>query len=224
MNWSGGSGAQSRLARGLLPLLLALSLLVAGCAPETDEEWGLVERVVDGDTFVLSGGERVRLIGIDTPETVKPGTEPEPFGPEASQFAKELLEGKRVRLEWDAERRDRYDRLLAYVYLEDGTFVNQLLVEEGYARTLTVPPNTRYAGQLARAEAEARQERKGLWALEQDRSQPSGGKGLIKGNINSRGEKIYHLPGGQFYDVTIPEVWFETEEEAIRAGFRPSQR
>jgi len=199
-------------------LLLAVVaiVLLAGCSPETAAgDWHSVERVVDGDTFIIAGGERVRMIGVDTPETVKPGTAPEPYGKEASQYTKKMLAGKKVRLEFDVAERDKYGRLLAYVYLEDGTFVNEKLVAEGYARVLTIPPNVKYAERLLAAERQAREEGRGLWGLEE---QPR--KGLIKGNINSKGEKIYHVPGGRYYDVTKPEVWFETEEEAQAAGFR----
>jgi micrococcal nuclease len=124
-----------------------------------------VSRVVDGDTFeveVEGATDDVRLIGVDTPETVKPGEPVECFGPQASDFAHRLLEGETVRLEFDRERRDVYDRLLAYAYL-DGRFVNAELVREGYARTLEIEPNTRHAEQLARLEADAGAAGRGLW-------------------------------------------------------------
>jgi micrococcal nuclease len=81
-------------------------------------------RVVDGDTIILSNGEKVRLIGVDTPETVRPNTPVEYYGKEASAFTKKMVEGKPVRLEYDWQQRDKYGRLLAYVYLMDGTFIN----------------------------------------------------------------------------------------------------
>src|SRR3954467_6321127 len=88
-----------------------------------------VQRVVDGDTIVLAGGERVRYIGVDTPESVKPGTPVQCFAKAASHFNARLVEGKRVRLRYDAEHQDRYGRTLAYVYREaDGLFVNAELV------------------------------------------------------------------------------------------------
>lgn len=92
----------------------------------------LVQRVIDGDTFVLETGEKVRLIGIDSPETVHPRKPVESFGLEASQFTKRLLEGKHVELEFDVDRYDRYNRLLAYVYV-DGVFLNEELVRQGLA-------------------------------------------------------------------------------------------
>jgi len=126
---------------------------------------GEVSRVVDGDTIEVEIGgaeDDVRLIGVDTPESVKPGEPVQCFGLEASEFTKDLLEGEDVRLEFDRERRDVYDRLLAYVYLRD-LFVNAELVSEGYARTLEIEPNTAHAEQLARLEQQAGAAGRGLW-------------------------------------------------------------
>jgi micrococcal nuclease len=124
-----------------------------------------VSRVVDGDTIEVELGgaeEDVRYIGIDTPETVKPDTPVQCFGPEASERNHELVEGRRVRLVFDRERRDVYGRLLAYVYVGD-EFVNGELIEGGYARTLEIEPNTSRAEQLGRLEQEAAEAGRGLW-------------------------------------------------------------
>jgi micrococcal nuclease len=121
--------------------------------------------VVDGDTIEvdLNGVEEdVRYIGVDTPESVAPDQPVECFGEPASAFNASLVEGERVRLVFDAERRDDYGRLLAYVYVGD-VFVNGELVECGYARTLEIEPNTSRASQLERLEREAGSERRGLW-------------------------------------------------------------
>jgi micrococcal nuclease len=127
-----------------------------------------VLRVVDGDTVEVQVGgrkETVRLIGIDTPETVDPRSPVECFGAEASDRSKALLpEGTEVRLVADVEPRDRYDRLLAYVYRDDGTFVNLALVEDGYASVLTYPPNVAHVDEFTAAAARARDEGRGLWA------------------------------------------------------------
>jgi micrococcal nuclease len=125
-------------------------------------------RVVDGDTVVVridGADEKVRLLGIDTPETVDPRRPVQCFGKEASRRTKELLpEGAEVRLERDVEPRDAYDRLLAYVYrADDGTFVNLALLEEGFAQTLTITPNVAYADRFAAAAREARDAGRGLW-------------------------------------------------------------
>lgn len=132
-------------------------VLAAAAAPGQ-----LVERVVDGDTIIVEGVGRVRLIGVDTPETVHPNRPVEFFGKEASAFAKGLLEGKRVRLEYDQERQDRYGRTLAYVYLDDGTFVNAEIIRRGYGHAYTRFP-FRHMEAFRQFEREARDNRRGLW-------------------------------------------------------------
>ena len=123
-----------------------------------------VERVIDGDTLLLTGGARVRLIGVDCPETVKPDHPVEPFGPEASAFTKSFVAGGKVRLQFDRERIDRYDRFLAYVFVGDA-MLNEELLRAGLAR---VEHRFHYSQsikrQFDRAEAEARQARRGIWS------------------------------------------------------------
>jgi micrococcal nuclease len=127
-----------------------------------------VVRVVDGDTVVVRTGghdERVRYIGVDTPESVKPGTPVQCFAKAASAANKRLVQGQEVRLVHDAEARDRYGRMLAYVYRSsDGLFVNAELVRRGYAKPLTIPPNVAHAVELRRLAAAARREGRGLWS------------------------------------------------------------
>jgi micrococcal nuclease len=124
-----------------------------------------LDHVVDGDTIALRNGERVRLIGVDTPE-VDPEIGVECFGRRASEFVEDLLdEGDRVRLVFDVERRDQYDRLLAYVYrASDDLFVNAELLEGGYAQVLTVPPNVEHADEFRDLAREAREDGRGLWS------------------------------------------------------------
>jgi micrococcal nuclease len=132
--------------------------------PTADEISGEVVEVTDGDTIEVSLDgevEDVRYIGIDTPE-VDPNIGVECFGSDASELNRELVEGERVRLVFDAERRDRYDRLLAYIYVGD-TFVNAELVRRGYARTLTIEPNDTFAERFARLAQEAANAGRGLW-------------------------------------------------------------
>jgi micrococcal nuclease len=124
-----------------------------------------VTRVVDGDTIEVGidgHTEDVRLIGVDTPETVKPGTPVQCFGPRASHFTKGLLEGRRVRLVFGVERLDDYGRLLAYVHLGH-RFVNAILMQRGFARSLTIPPNDRFAPLFRRLELRAARAGRGLW-------------------------------------------------------------
>lgn len=129
---------------------------------------GRVVKIVDGDTIhVLVDGrsEKVRYIGMDTPETHKPGTPVQCYGRAASAYNARLVEGRRVRLVLDAERRDRYGRLLAYVYrLPDGLFVNAELVRRGYAQVLTIPPNVAHAAELLSLQRQARGAERGLWS------------------------------------------------------------
>ncbi len=123
----------------------------------------VVVRVIDGDTVELSTGARVRYIGINTPETVDPRKSVECFGKESSAYNKQLVLGQEVRLEKDVSDTDRYHRLLRYVYLEDGTFLNLKLIEDGYADAATYPPDTKYSEQFVTAAKVARETGKGLW-------------------------------------------------------------
>ena len=155
-------------------ILLAIALLVLRPGPDGGRSergegprsaHALVTRAIDGDTIEVSIGserEEVRYIGIDTPETVKPGAPVQCFGPRASAFNRRLVEGRRVRLLFDRERRDVYGRLLAYVYLGERS-VSAVLIRRGLARRLTIPPNDRFAPVLARLERRAAIAGRGLW-------------------------------------------------------------
>lgn len=125
-----------------------------------------VIRVVDGDTFVANvegREEKVRLILIDTPETVHPQKPVQPFGPEASAFTKKKLEKQKVQLELDVQERDRYGRILAYVYLRDGSMLNQELLKQGLAKVSVYQPNVKYVDRFREIEKEARLAEKGVW-------------------------------------------------------------
>lgn len=161
-----------------LPLFLLLAALAAGgylvagrgegSGGDSAPQPARVVRVVDGDTIVVrfdGREERVRYIGIDTPESVKPGTPVECFAKKASAYNARLLASGRVTLTFDAERRDRYRRLLAYVYAEPGhRFVNAALAREGYAQQLTIPPNVKHEAEFRRLVAAARKAGRGLWS------------------------------------------------------------
>ncbi|MDQ2825618.1 MAG: thermonuclease family protein, partial [Actinomycetota bacterium] len=125
-----------------------------------------VQRVIDGDTIVVAGGERVRLIGVDTPETKAPNQPIGCFGEEASRFTTSLLPpGTPVRLVGDAEQRDKYGRLLAYVYRRsDGLFVNAELLRRGFGQVLTIPPNVAHTDEFVAMAGRAREASQGLWA------------------------------------------------------------
>ena len=169
-----GPGRTVAGMRRFAPLLLLVAIVVVLFArgrdsPSQHAGFGRAQvlRVVDGDTIrvrVDGHTERVRYIGIDTPESVKPGTPVQCFAKRASAANAALVAGRTVRLVGDVEARDRYGRLLAYVYREpDGAFVNARLVRDGYARTLTIAPNVAHARELADLARAARRERRGLW-------------------------------------------------------------
>jgi micrococcal nuclease len=157
--------------RRIAPLLLLVAVVVVLVARGRDNgshtSFGRAQvlRVVDGDTIAvrLDGRtERVRYIGIDTPESVKPNTPVQCYAEKASHYNASLVDGRAVTLRLDAEQRDRYGRLLAYVYTARA-FVNRVLVARGYARTLTIPPNVAHADEFARLARRARQDDVGLW-------------------------------------------------------------
>ncbi len=209
-----------------------------------------VTEVVDGDTIKVNmegTEETIRLLLIDTPETVHP-TEPEqPYGKEASAFAKEHLSvNKEVEIEIDTSIRDNYDRFLAYVWVEDEMY-NKMILEEGLARVAyIIEPNTRYADEFRDIEEEAKEKEKGIWSedgyvtdegfhpdavsnsAERNKENSPEHRDCenphIKGNHSSNGDLIYHTPDGQYYDQTKAEEMFCTEQEAQESGYRKSQR
>ncbi len=253
-------------ARARWLLVGAVGLLVAGCtgadapsAPDSSTAFPAgdvypVVSVADGDTITVSVDgvdERVRLIGIDSPELHRPV---ECFGQQAAGHATEMLAGEAVRLVGDPTQddRDRYGRLLRYVELADGTDVNAGLIRDGYAFEYTYHVPYERQTLFRRLESEARSAQVGLWspatcngrgaadpttggpastaqpvATPID-SVPPGGC-AIKGNINRRGERIYHLPGDSSYDETVispskGERYFCTVPEAAAAGWRAAER
>src|SRR3954447_11126882 len=152
----------------VLAVVAGRTVLGGGRGAGAAAQQATVVRVVDGDTVVarLADGryERVRYIGMDTPEDVKPGVAVQCYALKAAAYNRRLVAGRRVRLVPGAESRDRYGRLLAYVYRRsDGLFVNEELVRRGYARPLTIPPNDRYAGPIAALASTARRAQRGLW-------------------------------------------------------------
>jgi micrococcal nuclease len=153
------SGSKLFYIVSIISIFLILSGLSIG------QNFHLCTRVIDGDTIVVDidgKKEKVRLIGVDTPETTHPQKGVEYFGREASEFTRKMVEGKKVRLDFDWQRRDRYGRLLAYVYLPDGTFLNAEIIREGYGFAYTRHP-FKYMKEFKQLEREARKNKKGLW-------------------------------------------------------------
>lgn len=152
-------------------LIALLAPAISSChapPPEKAGEYYKVTRVVDGDTFWIDDGSergrKIRLIGIDAPETRRSARkEVGYYGIEAKEFLTQLLDNSEVRLEFDVDATDRYGRTLAYVYLRDGTFINAELVKRGYAMVMTVPPNVKFAEKFVHLQRQARKKERGLW-------------------------------------------------------------
>jgi micrococcal nuclease len=157
-----------RLAVGRVFLLATLLVLLpAPFASQADSATVQVVRVIDGDTIqvccVFGDRVTVRYVGVDTPEIHHPMKGVERAGKEASEANRKLVDGKTVRLEFDVQQVDRYNRLLAYVFLEEGTFVNAWRVENGYAVVMTIPPNVKHQELFLKLQREAREAGRGLW-------------------------------------------------------------
>lgn len=208
-------------------------------------EAATVERVVDGDTLkvkMLNGKtDRVRLLLVDTPETKHPKLGVQPFGPEASAYTKKRLEGQEITLEFDVQERDQYGRLLAYIWI-DNELYNEELLAKGLARVAVFPPNTKYVDEFKKIQEQARKSEKGIWSIEnyaqekgyntdavknqsssnqKDTQSATSCEGKIKGNQNS---KIYHVPTGTHYNQTMNNViWFCTEKDAQEAGYKKAK-
>lgn len=200
---------------------------------KSDDSLFKVVRVVDGDTIIVDYNgldERVRLIGVDTPESVhSDSSKNTKEGILASDFTKELLEGKSVSLEFDIEQRDRYGRLLAYVYL-DTEMVNKILLKEGYAQVATYPPNVAYVDDFTKLQRIARENQVGLWGItKEETTQNNAIVSTIEGDasehrlIGSLNSNKYHKEGythnGKIAEHNL--VYFESVEDAVSKGYEP---
>jgi micrococcal nuclease len=209
----------------------ALSAVTGGPGASRGETAPAGEAVVidvhDGDTIVVQRGTQqatVRLIGVDTPETGRPETPVQFHGPEAADFTRRALLGRTVRLDFEPPDRpggaiDKYGRVLAYVLTPEGRNFNLELVRLGYGRAYTVYPFTQQRT-FERAERAARKAGLGMWNREhRARWSDPATRGKVIGNIRSR---IYHLPGQDGYTKVLEKnrVYFENEEEAVKAGYR----
>jgi len=156
----GRKWASLKIHAGWLFLFLAYAIGLSALTREG--KLVRVRWVADGDTVWLLSGEKVRLIGIDAPETHHPEKPAEPFGKEAAEYLRQLVEGKEVFLALDKRHQDEYGRTLAYLYLGD-LFINAHLVKEGYARASARKPNTMFARLFAELEGQAQAQGKGIW-------------------------------------------------------------
>lgn len=243
----------------LITVILFCSLLLMGCESEPiqsastvadspvaesldeqSEHTNLVTRVVDGDTIIVDIDgveERVRLIGVDTPESVHPDADRNvEYGKIASDFTKSQLEGKDVTLEYDVQERDQYGRILAYVYL-GGKMFNKTLLEEGHAKVATYPPNVKYVDDFKSIQEQARENGRGVWAFDVLEAKPSeavstsgspdnGSQGSsavqaeesFVGNSNTM---KFHRSGCKYVDDIADHnvVFLQSRDDAINRGY-----
>lgn len=200
-----------------LVFLVAHSVLYGANVSHAVDAFIRVRWVDDGDTVVLADGRRVRYSGINAPEVAHKDSPAQRFGPEARDLNRKLVDQKRVRLEFDQERHDQYGRVLGYVFLRDGTFVNAELVKRGYAYYVFRRPNTKYDSLLLRLQRKAMAEGAGMWERLPDQ------KGPFLGNLHS---KRFHRVTCHFGKATSSNhrIVFKTQYAAFRTGFSPCKQ
>jgi micrococcal nuclease len=196
--------------------MLFLTFIVLVCLSGAQEEVK-VKWVIDGDTIVLTDGRHVRYIGINTPEIEHEHQKAEPYGYQAKKYNEKLVFSKTVHLQFDKERHDRFGRLLAYVFLPDGTFINQAMIAQGYAYLLTQKPNLKYAKILLQAQRDAMSAQKGMW---REMTEEEGG---YSGNRRTKRFHATGCPFGKKISLTN-RISFKGKLDAFRAGFAPAKR
>lgn len=177
----------------------------------------VVEKVLTGDQVQLNGGKILQYTGVQAPPLQSKIILVREYGQNSLAFNKELVEGKEIMIEWDSQIRNEYGRLLGYVFLKDGTFVNDRVLKSGHARPKAIPPNLRYAGLFRKSALEAERAKLGLWAKEANNP-------FIKSDyIGEKNSKIFYFPTSPELE-RIPEsylVHFRSRIEAIAAGYKP---
>jgi micrococcal nuclease len=181
------------------------------------DSWNRVKWVVDGDTIVLGDGQRVRYIGINAPELAHEGHEAEPYGDASKRFNAQLLNGKSVRLEFDKERFDRYQRLLVYVFLKNATFVNAEIIANGYAYLLRKRPNLKYDSILLQSQRSAMSARRGIWQNWKENENTV---------VASKNSFRFHLPTCPYGKKIKPRnrIVFQKKWDAYWEGYAPAKR
>lgn len=185
--------------------------------PSIAQEWFKVKRVNDGDTIVLTDGRHVRYIGINTPEIDHGSQKAEPYGYKAKNYNKKMVLSKMIRLEFDKERYDQYGRLLAYIFLKDGKFVNKAMIEQGYAYFLPRRPNVRYNKVLLQSQRNVMSAKRGIWRNWKEKE---------SGYLGNRRSKRFHYktcPFGKRIGKTN-KIFFSSKWDAFWAGFAPCKR
>jgi micrococcal nuclease len=198
--------------------LILVMLIAFICLASAHPAYERVKRVVDGDTVLLETGKEVRYIGIDTPEFGHDGESNEFMALESKRFNYDLLNKARIRLEFDQEKQDRYGRLLAYVFLENGEMVNALIVRKGLARVLVVEPNLKHFHLLLEAQRRAMTEKIGIWSKGPNRPEP-----YYVGNSKSH---RFHRPDCPFGKQIAPvnRLRFSSSDQAYWEGFSPCRK
>lgn len=208
-------------AIGLLTALLLAGTAEAGSFSVIGQSrWVEVRYVVDGDTFTTKRGEKVRLLGINTPEVAHNREPGQPYGQEAKHQLQALIGGRAVQLFTDKDSHDMYGRLLAEVYLRDGTWVNAALVRKGYAHVYTFAPNFRWTADLLKEESVAMRQRRGIWSLprfrvlqanEMDR-RLTGQFRVVEGVVSDAGRWHFRLAR---LNVTVPRKYRQWFSKAL---------
>ena len=179
------------------------------------EDMFMVKRINDGDTIILNDNRCIRYIGINTPEINHREKKAEPYAYKAKLFNKSILLKKKVRLEFDQERKDQYGRWLAYVFLPDGRFINEEILKQGYGFFLSRYPNNRYDSMLLKAQLKAMLGKKGIWHSWKEK-----GKGYI-GNKRSR---RFHLETCRFGKEIRNKTYFSNRWDAFLKGYAPCKK
>ena len=218
MYWNKTNGLWVVVRKTVVLVLIVFACTLSTLAVNGAERRGQVRWVTDGDTIVLTNGERVRYLDINAPEVAHDGEPSEPYGDEARAFNQKLVWGSWLNLELAEQSRDHYGRLLAYVFLEDGTFVNGELVRQGYAHLIHRQSKVSYWERLLNLQRLALKEKKGIWSLP-----------VIKPEEHYLGNRrtwVFHRPNCQFGLKTADHnrIFFKNRYEALYQGFSPGRR
>jgi micrococcal nuclease len=210
---------EKMMRKYLLHLCLILSsVLLMDNAAAAKQEWINVKWVSDGDSIVLGDGRHVRYIGINAPEIAHDNHKAEIFGYEAKKYNQSLVRSKKVRLEFDKEKYDRYGRLLAYIFLSDGTFINKKMIEKGYAYVMPRSPNTKYDRMLLKTQRDAMSAKQGMWRNWDEKEDEE--------YFGSKRSKRFHLntcPYGRRIKKRN-RIYFTRKWDAFWSGFAPCKR
>jgi micrococcal nuclease len=201
----------------LIALTLICLLFFMSQQESNADTWQRVKWVIDGDTIVISNGHKVRYIGIDAPELEHDDHEAEPYGVEAKRFNASLVNRKNVRLEFDKERNDQYERLLAYVFLKDGAFVNAEILSNGYAYLLYHRPNIKHNSVMLQSQRAAMSAKKGIWQNWTEHKE---------NYVANKRSRRFHLPTCPYGKRIKPrnQVVFQKKWEAFWEGYAPAKR